>query len=132
MTEARGFDEVLALAKRNEATNGEVLVAFLTQSFLVPSPADFDAKKPFEPLTLTAGGVSNMVVFTGFEHMKMFESMSKSAGTFSGRDVFLAIQDPALGILVNPGTESGYQIDGPAAAKLAEYVRSVDQAGQAN
>lgn len=125
MTENPGFDETLAKAKRGEATNGEVLVALLNAQLLVPSTEEFDPKSPLSPLSLTLDGVSYMVVFTDFEHMTNFQNVAKTAATLSGKDVVTGISDPTVGLLVNPGTEAGYQIDPKVVVNLAAYVASV-------
>jgi hypothetical protein len=129
MTATLGFDETVAKAKVGQATTGEVLVALLSAQLLVASAEDYDPNLPLQPLSLTLDGQTFMVVFTDFDHMKNFQGIAKSAATLSGKDVVVGITDPTVGLLVNPGTISGYQIDANVITNLATYANSVSAGG---
>lgn len=124
MTDASALQATIASAQAGTATTGEVLAAFLGSQVLVPTVDEYQVDKPLNPLFLTIEGAQFMLVFTSFDRLKPFEGSTKSAAALEGKDVVLGIQSSEVGIIIDPGTPTGFQIDGPAVAKLAQYVAS--------
>ena len=107
------FEDALLAAQRGEATTTDVLGAFLDAVVIVPSgPAYDDTKGPFEPLIVSNGTDSFMVVFSTVKQVSKFGAAAGATPYLASMPAIDVVKRlaPGAGIVVNPGSDVGFEI----------------------
>lgn len=88
-----------------------LLGVFVGAQVVVPSGASLqDGRGAFQPVTYAVGSVVYVAVFTTLDRATALGDMAPYATTMTGLDVLRRVR-PGGGIVVDPGSEDGFQID---------------------
>lgn len=122
MTDENAIEAAMAIAHRGESDTRPVLAAFMNGRVIAPSaPGLKDLENGFQPLVLSSpdalGGY--MGLFTSIERAQVFLGPNPDHlfAEMNGSDVVRGI-DPTLGLLINPGSETGMQVSPEIVAAL--------------
>lgn len=107
----RSLSDAVQAARSGELDFRGLLGEFVAAQVVVPSGASLqDGRGEFQPVTYAVEAVTFVAVFTTLERASSLGDMAPYATTMSGLDVLRRVR-PGGGVVVDPGSADGFQID---------------------
>lgn len=117
-----GIEQSLAAAMTGDLDMGAFLLRFAHAGIIVPSQTD-PAEGPLEPLILAPQGEPRLAVFTARDRAALFASAAPHSTVMLGKHVLEGLQ-PDVGLLVNPGTGLGFEMEARGVASALGAIAS--------
>jgi hypothetical protein len=122
-----GIEQSLASAMAGELDMGAFLVQFANAGIFLPSQTD-PADGGVQPLFLAPQGEARMAVFTARDRTTLFASAAPFTTVMLGRHILEGLQ-PGVGLLVNPGSGLGFEMDPVGVAPALQAVAAAHTPG---
>jgi hypothetical protein len=119
-----GIEQSLAAAMTGELDMGAFLLRFAHAGLIIPSQTD-PAEGGLEPLILAPTGEPRLAVFTARDRAAPFASAAPHSTVMLGRHVLAGLQ-PGVGLLVNPASGLGFEME---ARGVASALGAIAAAG---
>lgn len=96
------FENLIVRARAGGVSRGDLMLAFLETTVVVPSGSDFaGGRGALQPVQLERRGVTWMAVYTSLEGAKQVGHLAPYAVTLPGSTIIAGLQ-PGSGLVVNP------------------------------
>jgi hypothetical protein len=122
-----GLESAIVAARDGELSFNTLIGIFAETTMIVPSTKDFrEGADSFQPITFPFDGGDGyvMAVFTAQDRTDAFDGIAPFQTALSGRQILGGLQ-PGVGIIVNPGTTLGFELD---PAQVPTVVAALDAA----
>lgn len=117
-----GIEQSLAAAMVGELDMGAFLVQFANAGIILPLQTD-PADGAIEPLIFAPQGEPRLAVFTARDRTALFASAAPFSTVMLGRHVLEGLQAD-VGLLVNPGSGLGFELDPVGVAPALKAVEA--------
>ena len=124
-----GLESILLAGRNGTATPSEGVLAFAEAAIILPSLATPNGPQPL--ILQGVGGKPLLAVFTAMDRLAPFSQGLASAQTMSGRAILGGMQ-PGAGIVVNPGSGLGMEIDEADIPRLRDSLPPLPDGPGAN